>query len=924
MNIDIRLCKIFTALLVLLQCSASMAQGFVSADKVKFNPTVSPEGFVHPGIGCTMETLDNLRQGVVNGQSPWVDYFIGLRRSKYAGLDTSLNKCNQITNNSEIAKFADDAQLAWTQAVLYVVTGNEEYRKIPLELIEWYGARKDFFPAAFPDSHIKLGKYVYVFCAAAEIMRYTTPKDMGLSVSRQMLADFERNCIRPIRSTILENKGYFMNQHSYALVGYVAASILGDDMEGYKDAVEMATVNRFAPNQGFNGSIKSVLRLVDKNDETGAPVSPRVQLVEMGRDESHAFGNVDNLNLITRIIDMQGTVVDPVSGEITDSSNGVKSGHFLNDRILDAAEAFCRYNAGYGIEWIPVIAKSGDDPSISSIYRNISPEQRGRVDMNGIPALYFRYLGLGCDFDRYPAVKESAAKAITSQKKRVETGEFINTLHNYNFDFFAGLPKESAVGTPDPAKAHMAVSMNLPPYDGDGDGIRQIEDLFMDLSSLGIDGVSYPHSIVDIPLRVLTEGDDKFVRVTLRDGNSRTMVNIEGNQSCPVGITGIRVRADRPVCIDLHNGEDYTGLHPAFASIYVPPTESEWKYVIFERDPSIITNSTFGFSNLLYFNVRPLEDEATVDFDLFNSRIDENDILRINTTKGIEKLYVCPGYKVEKNFNNAVTSTHKVRFVAQNLPAGATLDAETGIMEWKPSKKDKGLHRFYLVVEENSSVGMIPVEVFVGDKEEILRNMLAEYTPGVSKYVSATEKGVNDALAMVRKAGRKTLVSSLDSLKSAIDRLELLNPVLLGENGSLDYTKTAVSSRGLNIFVYSNGDNYDCAGIFGPDKEFTLDFGENFAVHMDSVGMQPRANFPDRVKGTVLKGSNDGKNWTEITQHPAGVNEKMQYIPVKDEEKMKAYRYLKIYMPNDADLPGLLDLGELRLHGERIERSNPQ
>ena len=52
-------------------------------------------------------------------------------------------------------------------------------------------------------------------------------------------------------------------------------------------------------------------------------------------------------------------------------------------------------------------------------------------------------------YHKYPALKISVLKAIEAQKGRIETGEFISTLHNNNFDFFAGLPKTAAVGVPD-------------------------------------------------------------------------------------------------------------------------------------------------------------------------------------------------------------------------------------------------------------------------------------------------------------------------------------------------------------------------------------------------------------------------------------------------------------------------------------------
>lgn len=902
------------ALSFLLFCLTVKAQ---KANEVIVKEIRSAAGFIHPGIGCTAQTLEAMREGVRNGQSPWVDYFIGLRRAKYAALDTPMRRCEQILNNGGISAFTYDAHLAWTHAIIYIVTGNEDYRRIPLELIKWYGTRTDFFPRAFPDSHIKMGNPVYQFCAAAEIMRYTTPKNKELVVTKEMLADFEQNSIRPIRKTILENKGYFMNQHSYSMVGYLAATILADDMEGYKDAVEMATVNKDAPDQGYNGSIKEVFRLVTEDVATGDKVEPHIQLVEMGRDQAHAFGNLDNLNIIARTIDLQETKVDPVSGQVVEGVNGVSCTAFLDDRILKATEIFSRYNMGFGIDWTPVFSSTGRMPVI---YRHISPEYRGRIDMNGFQALYYTYRGLGYQLEDCPAFKASVAIAMSAQRDRIASGEFINTLHNGNFHFFMGLSKEAALGKKDLQKAQMALSADLPNYNVSSKGIRQIEDRFVDLSGMGIKDVFYPHTASDVPLEVTKEGERTFVRMALKNTASRTMVNMEGSVSCPIGKTGILLRSDAPVRIDLYNGEDYGKKDLALDSLYVPDTKGEWRYIVFERLPEVITFSKFGFSTLLYFNVHPLEGKANVDFDLFNSNENEINPIQLNVSSGVNKLFVCPGEMIEKKFQDlSGMSEEKIYFSAQGLPEGATLDENSGVLSWKPLKKDVGAHKFYVMAENGVSSVMVPVEVYVGKKDEVIARITVNYAPKSTPYVSKGKIKVEEAIIRAKKAKGKSTTDAFKQLQEAIGELQFLNPWLLGEEGSLDYTKTSTCSKGLNIFVYSSGDNYDCSSVVGPQKEFVLDFGEGFTVGVKSIGLQSRANFPDRVRGTVILGSNDNERWNLLTEYPAGTSEDMQIIPVKPDEKMNSYRYLKIYMPSEKGLPGLLDIGELRIYGERFE-----
>jgi len=187
---------------------------------VELKQVVSPQGFVHPGISCNAETLSVMREKVIAGVSPWVDYFEGLRRTPWADAGRRPRLVEQITNDGGIGAFAQDAHLLWTHTILYVVTGNEAYRKRPVEIIKWYGGRTDksFFPKYFADSHIKIGKYVYTMCTAVDILRTIEPKDPSLAVTQEMVTALNTNCFGPIRKNSIQFNYYFMNQHSYAVM----------------------------------------------------------------------------------------------------------------------------------------------------------------------------------------------------------------------------------------------------------------------------------------------------------------------------------------------------------------------------------------------------------------------------------------------------------------------------------------------------------------------------------------------------------------------------------------------------------------------------------------------------------------------------------------------------------------------------------
>ena len=111
---------------------------------------------------------------------------------------------------------------------------------------------------------------------AEDILRTIEPKDPSLAVTQEMVTAFNTNCVGPIRKNSIEHNYYFMNQHSYAVMGYLASAILGDEVEDYKQAVEWTTVNATTPNQGRNGSIKQQIRMVTRNDKTGEAVEPNL------------------------------------------------------------------------------------------------------------------------------------------------------------------------------------------------------------------------------------------------------------------------------------------------------------------------------------------------------------------------------------------------------------------------------------------------------------------------------------------------------------------------------------------------------------------------------------------------------------------------------------------------------------------------
>ncbi len=877
--------------------SAQHGDTILTNNVVELRETISPQGFAHPGISCNAETLAVMRAKVIAGASPWVDYFEGMRRTRFANLNQKPRHVEQIVNDGGIGGFAYDAQLAWAQTILYVVTGNEEYRKIPVDIIKWYGSRteKSFFPRAFPDSHIKIGKYVYTMCSAVDILRATTPKDKELAVTQEMVDALQKNCMYPIRKNCIERNDYFMNQHSYAIMGFLASTILGDEVEDYKKAVEWTTVNATTPNWGRSGSIKHQIRLVRRNDKTGETVKPTLELVEMGRDMAHAEGNINNLLMMSKTIDFQKTKVDPVTGTVTDKADGVSPLHFLDDRLPKGAALYAKYNLGYGLPWVPTYSET--DPNhldYGARYDQISYFGRGSFGS----AFHYYYLkGIGLDRETGPLrYIKVAFDATASGRERVRSGGYLDTLHNYGFDFWIGLPAAASDAAPDPEKAKRALATVLPPlevtYEGAPVQGQQSEYQFVDLSAHAQPGDIYPGSPRDIPLKVMRDADGTgYVRMTIAK-DPRTMVI---TSRFPQG-SGLRVRSNSLVKLSFYRDEDFA-LRGLIQELYVPDTKGAWRDVI----------AAFDGNGITYIHATPLAGPATIDFDRVDTDASAVRPLAFESAGDTLSIPTFVGANIKQVFT-ATGGTETLTYSALNLPAGAKFDAATGALSWSPSAKQEGDHALYVTARNGDTIQTLPVRIHVAHDLPAALNYVARAYDPAQRYVSATGQAFKAAL------NSRNLVA----LQRAVDGLELLNPRL--PDGTLDYRKASTGTeRGINQMA--DDDPLTWGGLWGFDKNVTMDFGNRFKVKSEAFLLQCRNGFPVRVLDAVVYGSNDRKNWTLLTENKAKSSPELQTLTVKKEERKNAYRYLRFFMP--ARAYGIFEIAELRIVGERIEDYSP-
>jgi hypothetical protein len=148
--------------------------------------------------------------------------------------------------------------------------------------------------------------------------------------------------------------------------------------------------------------------------------------------------------------------------------------------------------------------------------------------------------------------------------------------------------------------------------------------------------------------------------------------------------------------------------------------------------------------------------------------------------------------------------------------------------------------------------------------------------------------------------------------------LRLVNPCL--SDGTLDY-RAAASPAERGVDKMSDNDPFTFGGIWGFDKNVTLDFGTDFKVKSEAFRLLARDGHPGRTVEAVVYGSNDRRHWTLLTESKATSTPDWQTLTVKAEERKKTYRYLRLFMPA-RPLP-IFEIAEFRIVGERIEDHSP-
>ncbi|WP_442576371.1 PxKF domain-containing protein [Microbacterium sp. F51-2R] len=855
---------------------------------MEFATTESAAGFTHPGVSVTAENLANVRHQIQVGAEPWATYFTAMSSSPAAA--TTVTSSNASTTDPKVAastafdsqgfngRFIADGLKAYTQALMYVFTGEQVYRTNAMRIIRIWEQMDPAKYAEFADSHIHTGIPLNRMVTAAEILRYGSCAGDETPWTDADTTTFSRNLITPVIATFQSDQNHFMNQHLYPLLGAMAGYIFLDDAQGYAKSVEWFTVNSTANDQGFNGAVKRIFRLVERDDATGQPVAePRVQHVEMGRDQAHGGGDITNAYILARLMMAQGTKVDPAAGTISSAPGAVGPYEFLDDRILAAADYFWKYMLGYDVDWMPVGYAISPDGTVRDTYDRPSEAYRGRFNTAGFWDLYYYYTyERGVDLTTVaPYYAEAFSKrlppdyyyrgAVTRAWDNVDGGG----------DFWLFTPAEAA-GTPVPKPQTSATTL-------------QVEDRYTTISGA---------------VKRQTEGDTSFVRLTSAAESAKIAFL---NGSTTNKRIALKVRADEATELRLSFGVN--------KSIIVPATGGQWRQIVID-----LTGAE-SLADLVY--IETIGDGGSVDVD--SILVDTASLNPVRFKGAPERAVTVAGNSVTATLPAEGGSGAALKYESSSLPAGAQLDATTGRLQWSPSTA--GQYEVVISVSDGTTVSAQRLQLIAGaDRGAALQLARVGHDTG-TVYTRSTDvayAAASDKAQAALGAESAAFQEALTALTNAVDALRLVSPKTA--LGSLDYPSlVATSTAGASTSLLVD-DNPQTGTVYGQavNLSHVFDFGPFARVRADRFALRSNI-FEDRLANSAVFGSNDGASWTRLTPAVTTMTQDMQYLDVAQDLRDDTFQYIKVQLLKPlpdllyGNVQNLFEITEFHIFGERSE-----
>jgi hypothetical protein len=912
-------------------------------------------GFVHPGISVDPLKLENTRKELIDGKEPWKSFYEAMKETKYASLSfQSANlkagtmdepKDPTFKKSSMNVNLSNDGFRAYTQAVLYYLTGDSQYRYNALRLVRiWENMDPDEFEY-YADSHIHVGTPFYYMISAAELLRYTTVIDKEYNDEHNKISNYNlnwteedttkltKNLIDPVISTFLYTNDRYLNQHIYPVIGAMAGYIFKEDKERFHEAVEWAMVNSTTDKPEINGALQNQFHLIESDHPQNPTGTSYIQHLEMGRDQAHGSGDVLNFTGIARILTQQKIKVDPINGTVSEQKNAETPYAFLNRRLLSGAENLYSYMGGYTIPWTEL--------GYQDYGGKVSEAYRGRT------GLYFNMSEL---YDAYRYLEgmtkeelEQQAPQISYMAKNLTSPVFYNGTAKTNFWGSFSDNKMTEIGSEYwlsiPSERNLDPELEIPSQINNSSAVffeeRAAildENLAMikseeETTYIRVRSAKSKNDIIETQYNTQYPNDKK----TIRGGSQLALPSLIKSRQDGSEYISLRIRSTGNAKL-LISGNNY--YSESFQSVSIPDTNGKWKNIVYTVNAKEqISRTARQLENLDYYAVIA-DNNVTVDFD---------QLQYINMEGGLQT--DVPSFKEEKNptyyllkdipFEKqiSVENNTNVTLSLVNAPNGMTID-QNGTLKWVPNKKTKDPIEVTVIADNGKVINTITIKMNVANnKKQAYKEVLATLNQDQTYTTKSYQRFLinkNEVEKLLKgKADDTKFLETLRMLVESINELELLNPKL--EDGTFNYFAydSIISSvTTMNKDNLKNLMDNDTATHSGDVKQpIVFDFGSDYQMKVNAFSFQARRGFPNRSEGTNVYGSNDGVNWILLTETHTSNTEEMERVQVKESLTEEGFRYLKFQVdypgvPTDPAYPGIISYAEIRIEGTRQEINN--
>ncbi|MCO7124675.1 hypothetical protein NIE88_02635 [Sporolactobacillus shoreicorticis] len=928
-------------------------------------------GFVHPGISVDPYRLQETRRQLVKQKQPWTAYYQAMASSDYASTTFKASnlkagtfdtpKDSTFKKSSQEMTLSADGFRAYTQAIMYYLTGNKQYRYNAIRLVRIWEHMDSSQFSYYADAHIHVPVPFYYMVSAAELLKYTTVNDplytdpdksdgntepVNLNWTNDDNQKLIQNLIDPVMKTFLPSNNKYFNQHLYSITGVFAGSIFKNDKKVYDQAVEWAMVNANTDKPDINGSLANLFHQVDGKDPRNPIGRSYVQHLEMGRDQNHAKDDVLDLIGIARILSQQGTRIDPQKGTVSTAPKSQTPYEFLNNRLLAGIEQFYRYNAGYTIPWTqfaedggkdyPAVVANGTD-KIIDYGGTISTDSRGRMG---------KYFSLSELYDVYRYQEHMSKTKLTKiAPSVVHAAENLSapifydgtTLTNFwgsysdnkmteiGCEYWLSIPtairKDSSVTLPvaQPSNSNVSFSKR-------GTILDRVRAKFVNkknTSFVRVQAVKNQKEIKETDYDRLYPKD----KTTVRGGNQIALSSLVKGDG-DAGYVTLRIRSNGKAKLLISGGNSNT---EPYQQVEIPDTKGQWINLVYStRDDELSSRTAKQLGYMDFYAVIAGHSSTHVDFD---------QLVYINRPGGIQTSvpainepddatnYLIKNSSFEKKLDT--TNTAGAVFSLEDAPDGMKID-QRGVITWTPNERTAKPISVLVRVVNNGIVCTKQLNFAVEDtRAQALQAVLDAYDATqtyTSESVNAVKQQQEKVEELLKQDNDAVFLETLQTLADKIDKLELLNPKL--SDGSLNYnaydsivaTVTGMAKSSLGNLIDDDPVTYD-GNLLTP---IIFDFGEHDAISASSFAFEARTGFPNRLQGANVYGSSDGLTWTLMTTRPTSQTNSIEKIAVKDGVTDKLFRYIKLQVDEpgpdtDPAYPGISSRGEFHIFGIRYE-----